>query len=311
MPLPRISVVIPTYNRQDLVVEAIESVLAQTFTDFEIIVVDDGSTDDTAVNIQPYLDRITYSRQENQGVAAARNAGIRLAQGEFVCFLDSDDLWIPTKLQAQIRFADAHPEYGLISSELQGFDADGKTKGPNKSAMYKIRNGLVVEDLLFGNWIQTSTVMLRRKCLDEVGWFDEDIGQFGEDWLLWMKVTSRFPIYFLPEPLVSYRFHPGRLTRHQPEEQFHSLMHCLQKLKALPQFQQKSHLLRKVEYRICVGRASGDRSLSEYDGAIVKLKRAYKLQKFPIAAICLLMRTLGEKRLFRQRSVEVHTRSLK
>lgn len=300
MPKPEISVVIPTYNRRELIVEAIESVLAQTYSDFEIIVVDDGSTDDTAERLRPYMNRVQYVVQRNRGVAAARNAGIQLAQGEFICFLDSDDLWEPVKLEAQLRFTRDHPEYGLISTEIMGFDAERKSAGQSKAKMYEIRNGMVLEHLLFGNWIQTSTVMLRRSCLDEVGWFDEDVGQFGEDWLLWMRVASRFPVYFLPEPLVSYRFHPGQLTQYHTEEQFRSLMRCLQKLATLPQFQQKPALLREAEYRICVGRAWRDRSAGEYEQAMVKLKRAFQLRRFPIAPLYLMMRTVAEKKFRRK-----------
>jgi len=303
MAKPRVSVVIPTYNRQDLVVEAIESVLAQTYTGFEVIVVDDGSTDETAARIEPYLDRVNYRTQENRGVAAARNTGIRLAQGEFVCFLDSDDLWEPAKLETQLRFADAHPEYALISTEIQGFDADHKAMGKNKAAMYDIRNGDVAERLLFGNWIQTSTVMLRRKCLDEVGWFDEDIGQFGEDWLLWMRVASRFPIYFLPQPLVSYRFHHGRLTLYQPEAQFESLMRCVEKISAFPQFHKKKRLLRNVEYMICIGRAKGNLATGEYDRAKAKLERAYRLRTIPVMAALLMLRASIEKKFRKRRLV--------
>ena len=296
MPPPRVSVVIPTYNRQNLVVEAVESVLAQTFKDFEIIVVDDGSTDDTSSRMQPYLDRLTYNLQKNKGVAAARNTGIGLAQGEFVCFLDSDDLWEPFKLETQVRFADTHPEYALISTEIQGFDVDRKAVGQYKSAMYEIRNGFVLEQLLIGNWIQTSTVMLRRKCLDEVGGFDEDIGQYGEDWLLWMRVASRFPMYFLPEPLVSYRVHPGRLTHYQPEEQFKSLMLCLQKMSSFPQFQQKPALLREVEYRICVSRGRNDLHMCEYNRAAIKFKRAYAIRTIPVVpAYFMICAAIGKK----------------
>lgn len=302
MSKPRVSVVIPTYNRQNLVVEAIESVLAQTYKNFEIIVVDDGSTDDTSGQIKAYAGRLTYHVQKNQGVAAARNAGIKLSQGEFICFLDSDDLWEPEKLETQINFADANPEYALLSTEIRGFNADKRVIKRNKSSMYKVRNGFVIEHLLFGNWIQTSTVMLRRKCLDEVGYFDEDIGQFGEDWLLWMRVASRFPIYFLPVPLVLYRFHPDRLTLYQPEEQFQSLMQCLQKLSMLSQFQQKPNLLQEAEYRICMVRGENNLFTGDYDRAIVKFQRARKLRAFPIFPMYFLFRTAIKKKFFRKTS---------
>ena len=291
MSTPRVSVVIPTYNRQDLVTEAIESVLTQTFSDFEIIVVDDGSTDETSSRMKAYEGRVTYHVQKNQGVAAARNAGIRLARGEFVCFLDSDDLWEPSKLATQIHFAEAHPEYALVATEIQGFDSNSEKIGSGKASLYTIRNGMVAEHLLFGNWIQTSTVMLRRTALDEVGWFDEDIGQFGEDWLLWMRVASRFPIYFLPEPLVSYRFHPGRLTLYQPEEQFQSLMRCVKKMEEFPEFQKNPDLLRRHEYRICISRGKGNLAAGHYDLAEAKLQRAYGLARFPVLPAYLLLRT--------------------
>lgn len=299
---PRISVVIPTYNRQDYVVEAIESVLAQTYRKFEVIVVDDGSTDDTAARLQPYLDRVAYIRQENRGVAAARNAGIQLAQGELICFLDSDDLWSPDKLSLQIEYADADPQCALISTDLDGFDATGKPCGRRKSAMYKIHNGSgVAEHLLFENWIQTSTVMVRKECLDQVGGFDEDVGQFGEDWLLWMRIASKFPIYFIPEALVGYRFHPGRLSLHQQENQFQSLMLCLKKIAEFPEFQHRQHLLHKAEYQICLARAWENRAAGEYDAALLKLKRAAGLQKVPVVPAYLMVRTTIEKH-FRKKS---------
>lgn len=300
MERPRVSVVIPTYNRREMVVEAIESVLAQTYRDFEVIVIDDGSTDGTEAHLQPYLasGRIAYERQENRGVAAARNTGIRLARGELVCFLDSDDLWSPTKLSVQIEFADSHPECALIATDLQGFNTEGKPCGRSKADMYKVRNGSgVAEHLLFGNWIQTSTVMVCKDRLDEVGGFDEDVGQFGEDWLLWMRVASKFPIYFIPEALVAYRFHPERLTEHQPESQFESLMRCLQKLADLPEFQRKPQLLREAEYRICVGRGKGNLFAGEYDLAIAKLKRASKLRSMPIIPMYWRMRVAASKYL--------------
>lgn len=296
VPTPRISVIIPTYNRRDLITEAIDSALAQTFTDYEVIVVDDGSTDDTLQQLRRYGDRIRYQFQDNRGVAAARNAGIRMARGEFVCFLDSDDLWKPEKLAVQIRFAEAHPEYGLIASEQQYFDADGKEMNHSKAAMYRIRNGMVVEHLLFGNWIPTSTVMLRRECLEAVGGFDEDVGQFGEDWLLWMKVAARYPIYFIPEPLAVYRFHSGQLTVYKREEQFRSLMACLGKMSGFPQFQRKPHLLREAEYRICISRGLHNFDTGDYELAKTKLTRAFRLRKLPVKPAYLLLRTVFARR---------------
>ncbi len=254
MSKPRISVVIPTYNRQGLVLEAIESVLAQTYTDFEIIVVDDGSTDEYC-GANPTLFRSRqYRIQENQGSGGSAKYG-HSACTRRVCLFPrlDDDLWKPAKLETQIRFADAHPEYALLSSEMQGFDADKKPMGQKKSAMYEYAMGWWLSILLFGNWIQTSTVMLRRKCLDEVGGFDEDIGP------VWRRLAALDAGCIKFSDLLSAGAPGGLsvsfwecLSYYQPEEQFHSLMSCLSEVFRIPQFQQKPHLLREAEYRICL-----------------------------------------------------------
>lgn len=288
-PKPRVSVVIPTFNRGALLIPAIESVLAQSYSDFEIIVVDDGSTDDTERVAAQYLDRLTYIQQPNGGVARARNSGILQARGELICFLDSDDLWRPGKLARQVQFADAHPEYGLIATEIAPFDEDGDHPQRAKAKLYRIRNGFVLEHLLFWNWIQTSTVMVRRKCLDQVGLFDEDVGQFGEDWLLWMRIAAEFPVYFLPEPLVRYRIHPQSLMSHLPESQYDSLMRILQKLRGLPQFSSKQHLLERAGYRISLNRGRGNLRAGHYRLAAAKLRHACLLSRLPVKAASLLL----------------------
>ncbi|MCK4819314.1 glycosyltransferase family 2 protein, partial [bacterium] len=110
MAIPNVSVIIPTCNRAEYITQAIDSVLAQTYTDYEIIVVDDGSTDNTKEVMEPYMDRIRYIYQENAGVSAARNTGIKAAKGDWVAFLDSDDEWLPGKLAVQIRAVERHPQ---------------------------------------------------------------------------------------------------------------------------------------------------------------------------------------------------------
>jgi glycosyltransferase involved in cell wall biosynthesis len=297
--MPRVSVVIPTYNRGELLCETIDSVLAQTYHDFEIIVVDDGSTDNTAQLLSRYQDdvRLVYRAHKNCGVAATRNHGIRLARGEFLAFLDSDDRWLPQKLERQVQFADAHPEYGLIATEISSFNKRGVVEAQNKAATYRIKNGHVVEQLLFGNWIQTSTVLARRECVQAVGGFDEEVGQFGEDWLTWMRIASRSAIYFLPEPLVEYRIHEESLSSHLPEAQYQSLMKILAKLDALPQFQANPKLLRSARYRICLGRGYIDLNNGAYDLAISKLCTACTMKRMPVNAMRLILQAMVAKRL--------------
>jgi glycosyltransferase involved in cell wall biosynthesis len=293
---PEVSVVIPSYNRGAMLIEAVESVLAQSFTDIEIIVIDDGSTDPTEALIQPYLDRITFRRQQNAGVAAARNHGIRLARGAFICFLDSDDQWRPNKLAVQLAVARSRPEYGLIASEIQAFDDRGLVEGRGKASMYKIRNGRVLDDLLFSNWIQTSTVMVRRECLEKVGGFDEDVGQFGEDWLLWMRIAAEYPIYFVPEALVLYRMHEVSLTSHRPELQYQSLMTILNKMSAWPQFAGRTYLIRRAKYRIAIVRGRTNLRAGDYQRATEKLRQACRLKRVPLrAAMFLLSAAIGQR----------------
>jgi glycosyltransferase involved in cell wall biosynthesis len=294
---PRVSVIIPTYNRGEMLVEAIDSVLAQTFTDFEVIVIDDGSKDQTAKLVEPYLDRITYRVQQNGGVAAARNHGIRLARAEYICFLDSDDKWKPEKLAKQVAIADAHPEYGLIATEIDGFNDTGPVAGRSKASMYKIRNGHVLDQLLFSNWIQTSTVLVPGRCLQQVGAFDEDVGQFGEDWLLWMRIAAEYPIYFVPDALVLYRMHNENLTSHRPELQYQSLMTILDRLSSLPQFQDKQDLIRHARYRIALNRGRMNLGAGNYELAIKKLRMACHLKRLPIRAGALLLRANIERQM--------------
>ena len=295
-----ISVIIPTYGRAALLVEAIDSVLAQVLVDatvrIEVIVVDDGSTDDTAERVSAYGSRVRYLQQANGGVASARNRGIGASSGELICFLDSDDLWLPGKLECQLAFADAHADVGLIATEISPFHKQGKDLARSKAALYRIRNGMVVEHLLFGNWIQTSTVMVRREALEAAGGFDEGVGQFGEDWLLWMRIASAHPVHFIPEPLVCYRVHAASLTSHQPELQFDSLMAILDRLALLPQFQRRPELIARARYRICLGR--GEMNLQAGNTALAwpKLCRAYRLQRLPLRAALLLGRTWMRKR---------------
>jgi glycosyltransferase involved in cell wall biosynthesis len=286
---PRVSVIIPSYNRAAFLMEALESVFNQTWKSFEVIVVDDGSTDDTVTHIAPWLSRICFLSQPNRGVAAARNHGIRYAKGEFLCFLDSDDLWMPTKLEEQIAFSDQNIQYALIATEIESFDNSGRISSGIKAGMYHIRNGFVLEHLLFSNWIQTSTVMVRRQAVLRAGGFDEDVGQFGEDWLLWMRVAAEAPIYFLRNPLVRYRIHAENLSSHLPESQYKSLMCILDKLAILPEFQEKQKLIRRARYRIALRRGLGNLRTLSYEPAMEKFRTARAAGRIPCRALVFIL----------------------
>jgi glycosyltransferase involved in cell wall biosynthesis len=208
--MPHITVIIPTYNRSQFVVEAVESVLSQTYPDFEVIVVDDGSTDDTVAVLRRFEGRIRLVRQENRGPAAARNRGLSEASGEFIAFLDSDDLWDKRKLERQVSFLEDHPSE-LICYTDEIWIRRGVRVNPRKR--HAKWDGWIFEKCLPLCIISPSSVMMRRPFFELVGTFDEDF-PVCEDYELWLRASARLPIRYLPEKLIIKRGgHDDQLSR--------------------------------------------------------------------------------------------------
>jgi glycosyltransferase involved in cell wall biosynthesis len=199
--MPRVSVIIPTRNRAYFLQQAIGSVLDQTFRDLEVIVVDDGSTDATPYVLQKWKDRIRVVRQENSGVSRARNTGIRAARGRYLSFLDSDDLWLKDKLEVQVRFLDANPQYAVCYTD-EVWVRRGRRVNPKKS--HRKYSGWIYDRCLPLCIISPSSALMRRGVLDAVGLFDENL-PVCEDYDLWLRVASRFPIFFLDRKLIIKR----------------------------------------------------------------------------------------------------------
>lgn len=215
--MPRVTTIIPSHNRAGILFEAIESVLAQQFRDAELIVIDDGSTDDTAQRLAAYKGRIRVARQAHTGVSAARNRGISLAQGEFIAFLDSDDLWLPNKLSAQVAFFDRRPD-ALICQTEETWIRKGVRVNPKR--YHKKRSGMIFEDSVKRCVVSPSAVMIRRELFDLVGTFDESLPAC-EDYDLWLRTTARFPVYLLPTPLILKRGgHEDQLSRQPGLDRF-------------------------------------------------------------------------------------------
>jgi glycosyltransferase involved in cell wall biosynthesis len=181
--------------------EAIDSVLFQRYDDFELIVVDDGSTDGTEKLVASYLPRLTYLYQEHQGISAARNRGITSARGEYISFLDSDDLWLREKLSFQMRFMESHPECLICYT-----DEIWIRKGVRVNPMKKHRkySGMIFEQCLPLCIVSPSSVLIARTLLDEVGIFDETL-EVCEDYDLWLRIAARYPLYFINTPLIIKR----------------------------------------------------------------------------------------------------------
>lgn len=199
--MPRVSVIIPTCNRAHFLQEAVESVLNQTFHDFELIVVDDGSTDCTPYVLRKWEDRIRWVRQENSGVSRARNVGIRAARSRYLSFLDSDDLWLRKKLENQVAFLDANPHYPVCYTD-EVWIRKGKRVNPKR--VHRKYSGWIFEQCLPLCIISPSSAMIRREVLNALGGFDEAL-PVCEDYDLWLRIASRFPIFFLPEKLIIKR----------------------------------------------------------------------------------------------------------
>jgi len=209
---PTVSVIIPTYNRAHLVGRAIKSVLNQTYQDFELIIVDDGSTDNTEKVIKRFDDkRIRYIKHEkNKGGAAARNTGIKAARGEYIAFLDSDDEWLPEKLKRQMEvFKNASSEVGVVYT---GFIYVDKLGGGTSKQHIPKKRGWIYEDILVENCIgTTSTVLIERKYFKETGLFDENLPSC-QDWDMWIRLAKQCKFDFIPEILVRYFEHRNRIT---------------------------------------------------------------------------------------------------
>jgi len=209
--MPKVSVIIPTYNRLLMLKEAVDSVLAQEFEDMELIVVDDGSTDGTAEEMKRYGGRVKLiQNSENKGVSAARNKGILHARGKYIAFLDSDDLWVKGKLKIQVSFLDDNPHYPVCHTD-EIWIRRGKRVNPMlKHAKY---SGWIFEKCLPLCIISPSSVMMKRTLFSKVGLFDEAL-PVCEDYDFWLRVSARFPIFFIDRKLIIKRGgHPDQLSQ--------------------------------------------------------------------------------------------------
>lgn len=209
---PLVSVIIPTYNNSHYFIEAIESVLAQTYQNYEIIVVDDGSTDDTKSLLQPYLDRIQYIYKTNGGVSTARNVGIRASKGKYLAFLDSDDLWLLEKLYLQVKRFNMSPELAVVFTDNYAFNESGITCPSNKQR-YGVHEGWVFEKLFLRNFIGNSTIMVKRECLNRIGLFDESQEiSVVQDFNFLLRLARYFPFGYVGKVLMKYRIHKSNLS---------------------------------------------------------------------------------------------------
>jgi glycosyltransferase involved in cell wall biosynthesis len=206
----RVSVILPTYNRARYIRSALDSAIGQTHAPCEIIVVDDGSTDETAEVCGGYGQPVTYLHKPNGGVSSARNVGIREAKGDFVAFLDSDDVWMPEKLARQVEFL-SDRDFGFALSEIEYVDADDRLTGRSTFRSHLGPDGDLLRALLARPFCIASILIFRRSVIDAIGLFDESL-RTAEDIDYLLRAASRFKGGLVDTPLVKYRRTPGSLS---------------------------------------------------------------------------------------------------
>ena len=205
----KVSVIIPVYNGAKFIENAIDSVISQTNQNFEIIIIDDGSTDNTHKIVKGYGDKIKYFAQENQGQACAINKGLEMSEGEYIAYLDSDDMYYPEKLEEQLNYFYNHPDVGLVYSDRHHVDSFAKIISLVQSR--KLDHFLFLQE----NRLSRSSVMHKRKCLDEVGLFDACISG-GDDWDMWIRIYEKYKFGYINRPLIKYRIHKNNISKTRP-----------------------------------------------------------------------------------------------
>lgn len=210
---PLISVVIAAYNAEKYLAETLESVGAQTFSDYEIIVVDDGSTDRTA-QIASSHKNVRLLSQTNRGEAAARNTGVRAARGAYVSFVDADDIWLPSKLEKQALRLLAHPLSAWAYTDALVFDSATRRTICRIGERIRLHEGDILRPLLLRSFIPSATPVVKRSVFAEVGLFDEARDRrIGEDWNMWLRIAERYPAALIDEPLAMIRMHASNMSR--------------------------------------------------------------------------------------------------
>lgn len=230
MTMPLVSVIMPCYNSQQYVAEALDSVLQQDYPNLEVIVVDDGSTDNSLQILQQYGNRITIIRQANQGPAAARNTGMQAATGKYIAFNDSDDLWLPGKVIAQVNYLESHPETGLCFSSWAVWDQQQPLSQllqhlPDEADKTVVagRTGWLYLPLLESSVVHTTSAMLRRNLIEHVGLFNTGY-RLGEDHDYWLRISQYCQMAKLARVFSVYRDNPNGTTKRMPPKNYSLLV---------------------------------------------------------------------------------------
>lgn len=274
--MPKISVVIPTYNAINYLPEAVGSVLRQSFTDFELIIVDDGSTDNTAQWVsQLQDDRINLICQAHQGKSVARNAGVEAAKADYIAFLDADDIWETAKLEQQFNYLQTHPNIGVVYAWTAIADEDGI---PTGHLVASTLEGDVWEELIQKNILACgSTPMVRASCFKTVGLFNRNL-PYAQDWDMWLRLAAKYHFGVIPIPCVRYRCHAGNSSKDWRKMKIFSSQVLEQALANLPkQYSSKQESIRAAAYNnlyLYLGWVNFNNK--DYDNAYILLREAHR-----------------------------------
>lgn len=243
MSTPRVSTIIPVYNREGLIGRAIESALAQSYPNQEIIVVDDGSTDDTCHVIKSFGERVCLISQPNRGPYAARNLGLKNSSGEYVAFLDSDDFWHPERLAKQVPLLETNKELGIVFGNGE-IIYEGSPKSKNTFFQYygEPARGWVFPQLLSRNFIPQSTVLVRRECFKKFGAFLEL--PLGADFHKWLQVSLHYQVDYVEDVVFTYTMHSSNISRDRVT-QYRNILKVVEHLSASEVDQRALLLLRR------------------------------------------------------------------
>lgn len=211
--MKKVSVVIPAYNKADLTIKTMKSILGQTYANIEVIVVDDGSVDDTRNKLQLFGDKIHYIYKQNGGACSARNVGIKKATGEYIALIDCDDIYYPEKIAKSVECLEANPDYGFVFTNAYFIDANDKIVSAFSNSHRK-RSSLIASKLIFSNLICNSTVVIRRSCFKKVGYFDEKIF-IPADWDMWLRLAEVYKAGYIDEKLTGYRVSESYTKSHK------------------------------------------------------------------------------------------------
>lgn len=299
---PIISVIIPTYNNAAYLCEAIDSVLAQTYKDFEVIVIDDGSTDNTREMVKKYDGKIRYLFQENKGVSAARNIGIKMAIGDYIALLDDDDSWLTDKLLLQVFAIEANPEIAMVFTDVEAFDEKGivnssfgRPSNPmlfdKEEFRYKmakttfddgaVLKGNIYKDLLKCNMIVPTTALIKKRVFDIVGYFDNNL-PVNQDYDLWIRISKRYPVLYLNKLTARYRVRDKSISGKMGLREYRYREHDAEMLKKhlnTGSQKDKSFLRKRILdcYKIAVW---GYLNLSDFKKARILCFRSLVFKKF-------------------------------